>query len=172
MPSPPPSSIEQLHADVDRRAGHLHVLHAATLQCKRGCSGCCVDELGVFEVEAAPIRAIHALLLATGAPHAVGGCAFLSADGACRIYAERPYVCRTQGLPLRWLDDDDAELRDICPLNDAGDAALVELDAAACWTLGPVEADLAALQLASSPAPRVRLRDLFAHGVASVAETR
>ncbi|MEO6418158.1 MAG: YkgJ family cysteine cluster protein, partial [Polyangiaceae bacterium] len=94
-----------LHAEVNHEAGHLHVLHEARLACKRGCSACCVDELTVFEVEAAPIRLRHAELLATGAPHVEGACAFLDDEGACRIYAERPYVCRTQGLPLRWVEE-------------------------------------------------------------------
>ncbi|MBK7707050.1 MAG: hypothetical protein IPJ30_15135 [Acidobacteria bacterium] len=55
-------------------------------------------------------------------PHTRGACAFLDQD-ACRIYPDRPYVHRTQGLPLRWIEDDLEEAfkyRDICPLNEAG----------------------------------------------------
>jgi hypothetical protein len=157
-------SILAVHADVDRVTRRLHVLHAARSHCRRGCSSCCVDDLTVFEVEAARVRLHHRELLATGTPHAAGACAFLDEGGACRIYAERPYVCRTQGLPLRWSDptDGDVEIRDICPLNEAGEP-IAQLSADACWTLGPVEERLARLQLASEPrAARVRLRDLFA----------
>lgn len=140
------------------------------MQCGKGCHGCCEDDLTVFEVEAAPIRERHAALLATGRAGSVGACAFLDAQGACRIYAERPYVCRTQGLPLRWLEDEQVELRDICPLNEAG-VPIEELEAEACWTLGPAEEQLACLQLATSPsAPRVSLRSLFAAS-ASVIDT-
>ena len=32
-----------------------------------------------------------------------GACAFLDGEGGCRVYPDRPYVCRTQGLPLRWI---------------------------------------------------------------------
>ncbi len=135
------------------------------MQCGKGCHGCCEDDLTVFEVEAAPIRERHAALLATGLAAPIGACAFLDAEGACRIYAERPYVCRTQGLPLRWLEDEQnepVELRDICPLNEEG-VPIEELEAEACWTLGPAEEQLACLQLATSPsAPRVSLRSLFA----------
>jgi hypothetical protein len=156
--------IAALHADIDRATCRLHVVHAARLQCREGCSACCVDDLTVFEVEAAQIRRRHAELLATGAPHAAGACAFLDERGACRIYAERPYVCRTQGLPLRWTeerDDGAIELRDICPLNEAGEP-ITQLPADTCWTLGPVEERLALLQLgAGTGARRVRLRDLF-----------
>lgn len=158
-------TVDALHAEVNSEARRLHVLHAARLQCRRGCSSCCVDELTVFEVEAEPIRRHHAELLAAGAPHAVGACAFLDEEGGCRIYAQRPYVCRTQGLPLRWLDEQDGEpveLRDICPLNEAGEP-IEELAAGDCWTLGPFEARLAELRPAAGERlARTRLRDLFA----------
>ena len=154
-----------MHADVDVEARRLHVVHAERLACRRGCTSCCVDGLTVFEVEAEPIRRIHAALLATGVPHEEGACAFLDDEGACRIYAERPYVCRTQGLPLRWVEERDGhpvELRDTCPLNDLA-GPIEELPAEDCWTLGPVEERLAKLQLAASPsAPRTLLRALFA----------
>lgn len=145
----------------------MHVLHGARLACRRGCSACCVDGLTVFEVEAEPIRRHHAALLATGLPHAEGACAFLDPEGGCRIYAQRPYVCRTQGLPLRWIEEQDGqpvELRDVCPLNEAG-PPIELLPADDCWTLGPVEERLARLQLAAtaSAAPRrTSLRALFA----------
>jgi hypothetical protein len=161
--SPSPDAVAALHGDVDREAGRLQVIHAERLECRRGCSGCCVDDLTVFEVEAAPIRRLHAELLATGVAHTVGACAFLDEESACRIYAERPYVCRTQGLPLRWIEEragGDVELRDICPLNEAGQP-IEELSAESCWTIGPFEERLARLVI--EPATRVRLRDLFIH---------
>ena len=157
-------SIAELHAEIGREAGRLHVLHAARLQCRQGCTSCCVDDLTVFEAEAAHIRRHHAQLLATAEPHAPGACAFLDAHGGCRIYEQRPYVCRTQGLPLRWLEDRDgsaAELRDICPLNEAGEP-LEALPSDACWSLGPTEERLAKLELAAPGVTgRSRLRDLF-----------
>ncbi len=91
----------------------------------------------------------------------------LGAEGECRVYASRPYVCRTQGLPLRWAEAG-TERRDICPLNDAaGD--LLELPPEACWTLGPVEQRLAAAQARASggEATRVTLRSLFSSDQAS-----
>lgn len=171
------TGVVALHAELDRATRRLYVLHAERLQCRRGCSSCCVDGLTVFEVEAEPIRLKHAALLAEGVPHPEGACAFLDEEGGCRIYAERPYVCRTQGLPLRWLDEVDGEIvemRDICPLNEVGDPVehLAEED---CWTLGPFEERLAKLQVASRPSrpssptgpsgsTRTSLRGLFARG--------
>ena len=158
----PLAALRALHAEVDARAGALATRQAERLHCRRGCSACCVDDLRVFAIEAERIRAGHAELLARGEPHAPGACAFLDGAGACRIYADRPYVCRTQGLPLRWLDESArAELRDICPLNETG-PPLESLPEDDCFTLGPFEARLAALQAEhGAPGARVALRALF-----------
>ena len=148
--------IDALHDDVDRRAAALAARHAARMACARGCSGCCVDGLTVFEVEAERIRRGAAELLASGTPHPPGRCAFLGSEGECRIYALRPYVCRTQGLPLRWLDDDaEVEYRDVCELNDIPVETLASEE---CWTLGDTEERLARMQ---GDGRRVALRDLF-----------
>ena len=158
--------LRALHDEVDARAAELAGRHAGRLRCGRGCSACCLDGLTVFEVEAERIRRAHAELLSDGEPHAPGACAFLDAEGACRVYAERPYVCRTQGLPLRWIEEEAggrvAERRDICPLNEAG-PPLESLSSRDCWTLGEVEGRLAALQAARDGGAlrRVALRSLF-----------
>ncbi len=152
--------IVELHREIEDEANALARAHAARLQCKKGCHDCCVDELSVFEVEANRIRSKFGALLSSGRPHPPGACAFLDAEGACRIYEARPYVCRTQGLPLRWLDEDGDELveyRDICPLNEAGEP-VEALAPSSCWSLGPFEERLAAMQ---GDGRRVRLRDLF-----------
>ena len=161
--------VEQLHALVNEAAAPVEQANASRLTCRAGCSDCCADGLTVFAVEAAVIRRHHADLLASAAPHPPGACAFLDGDGQCRIYAQRPYVCRTQGLPLRWLEEDELEeeiieSRDICPKNVAGGPALEELEADACWTIGPFEQRLADRQHASDGdrGERVSLRGLFA----------
>jgi Fe-S-cluster containining protein len=160
------TALEALYREVDERAARLSELHAERLQCHRGCSACCVDEITVFDIEAANIRRHHDSLLTAGAPHPPGACAFLDEVGACRIYAQRPYVCRTQGLPLRWLDEAEGgepiELRDICPLNEAG-PPLEQLHEECCWTIGEFEGRLAELQRHASGGAlqRVALRALF-----------
>ena len=155
-----------MHDEVDRRAAELAAVHGDRLQCKRGCAECCIDGVTVFEVEAERIRAEHPELLARGRPHAPGSCAFLDEEGACRIYASRPYVCRTQGLPLRWFDEDPesgeiSELRDICVLNEEGGDPLPILQESACWTIGPYEDRLREIQEKTGTARRVALRTLF-----------
>ena len=125
-----------------------------------------MDGITVFEVEARNIREHYGGLLELGVPRTEGACAFLDHEGTCRIYPHRPYVCRTQGLPLRWLDEDETgnvfELRDICPENENG-PAIVTLPEEQCWTIGPFELRLAALQALVSGKETLRgpLRSLF-----------
>ncbi|MEA2465284.1 MAG: uncharacterized protein QOJ98_3031, partial [Acidobacteriota bacterium] len=68
--------IEELHAEIDTRAAALAAVHTGKLECRRGCFGCCVDGITVFEVEADRIRLGAASLLATASPHPPGRCAF------------------------------------------------------------------------------------------------
>lgn len=157
-----------LHDEVDAEVAPLVAMHRDRLRCGRGCTDCCTDDLTVLEVEALRIRAAHGALLDHAEPAPEGRCAMLDADGACRIYDARPYVCRTQGLPLRWIDEQApgewVELRDICPLNDPG-PPIEALDLHECWSLGIHEPRLAdlqdELQQDDGPLRRVALRDLF-----------
>ncbi len=158
--------LREIYRSLEDAAERLSRHHGERLRCVRGCCDCCVDEITVFEVEALHIGSRYAELLREGEPHPEGACAFLDSKGDCRIYDARPYVCRTQGLPLRWIDEtpegDLVEMRDICPLNDPG-PPVVELPEEACWTIGPVEEMLAGLQatLAGGELRRVLLRALF-----------
>jgi hypothetical protein len=158
--------LGELHREVDALTSQVTAKHAGRLGCRRGCAGCCQDDLSVLAIEAARIRAYHATLLEQARPHCPGACAFLDGEGACRIYEQRPYVCRTQGLPLRWFEQDadswGRELRDVCPLNLRG----VDLDALsedAVWLIGPFEIRLASLQaeFGGEQVQRVPLRSLF-----------
>jgi hypothetical protein len=159
--------VERVHGVVEELVAPIVAGHGARLRCRSGCNDCCTDGLSVFELEAAVIARHHGPLLQEGLPHAEGACAFLDEAGACRIYEHRPYVCRTQGLPLRWLELDEdgqpAEVRDVCPLNVDGGPPLEELEAGACWTLGPFEERLGARQamLDGGEGRRIPLRSLF-----------
>lgn len=107
------------------------------MQCKAGCCACCRDQLTVCDVEASLLREGTDAMTATATERLEGRvmdfdasspCVFLEDDGRCAVYASRPMVCRTQGLPLRYpagvLADEAAFARtaegdDVtwCPLN-------------------------------------------------------
>ncbi len=165
--SGPLEALRALHDEIDREAARLEEIHRGRLQCGRGCSACCLDGLTVRAVEAERIRTAHPVLLREGRPGPVGACAFLDADGSCRIYADRPSVCRSQGLPLRILFETEEgeidERRDVCALNLEGGPPLEALDDEACWLVGPFELRLEAIDEAfgGEDAPRVALRSLF-----------
>ncbi|MDJ0840125.1 MAG: YkgJ family cysteine cluster protein [Acidobacteriota bacterium] len=157
--------VADLHTRIDQQAKKLEELHASRLMCKRGCAACCVDDITVFRIEADHIKAHTSNLLQSQEPAPPGRCAFLDEDGACRIYPQRPYVCRTQGLPLRWIEEDEdwnlQEYRDICPLNEEGEP-IEDLSEEDCWTIGDAEAELAALEEKThGNLQRVALRDLW-----------
>ncbi|MCH2171758.1 YkgJ family cysteine cluster protein [Myxococcota bacterium] len=164
MEDDPQGELTRIHADVDANVEDLTSTHAERIHCQMGCSACCIDDISVFEVEADRIRT-HCSEVLARTPHPVGACAFLDRHGACRIYAHRPYVCRTQGLPLRWYEEQPnrtVELRDICELNEEG-PPVERLPEEECWLIGPVEGQLAELQarVDRGRRRRVRLRDLF-----------
>ncbi len=157
--------VGRLHAAVDGLVSPISARHPG-LRCAAGCASCCQDGLTVFSIEAARIVHHHRELLERGTPRREGGCAFLDDHDRCRIYEDRPYVCRTQGLPLRWLEKDAAgefEARDVCALN-ADAVALEELPPESLWTIGPVESRLAQKQdeVDGGRGTRIALRDLFA----------
>lgn len=142
------------------------------LHCRKGCHACCHDDLSVTPVEAELIRSHFEDALST-TPHPKGKCAFLDEQGLCRIYPVRPYICRSQGLPLRWIQEDpqtpelDIEYRDICELN--AEIAPDKLDPQACFSLGLPELTLqeinalhAKTENSTQVRPkRVALRSLF-----------
>jgi len=160
------NELELLYQAIDKRAAELMHLHGNRLRCFAGCCTCCVDDITVYEVEADYIRAHYADLLEHSLSHAREACAFLDDKGLCRIYAHRPYVCRTQGLPLHWLDENEdgttTAFRDICPVNNDG-TPVETLPEEQCWIVGPSEEQLAIMQYRNTgkSMTRIRLRDMF-----------
>lgn len=162
------NKLENFYEEVDKLTSALSERHSDRLKCKAGCFSCCVDNITVFEVEAEYIKHYHSDLLKGESPHPKGYCAFLNDKGECRIYEHRPYVCRTQGLPLRWLeeinDEELIDMRDICPLNDEGEP-IVNLKVEDFWTIGPFEEKLAEIQNEFNNKTfgknRIELRSLF-----------
>jgi len=105
----PETHYAALCAKVDAFFEGVQARHGASMQCASGCFDCCQSGLSVTLVEAAAIaRALvgaeSELLgaLAESAARPVEGrCVALDEEGRCRIYAARPLVCRSHGVPIR-----------------------------------------------------------------------
>lgn len=170
---PAASAREQLaalHRQVDARFSATTAAIGAPIACRRGCAGCCQDDLTVWQVEADAIAAwVHDRGLRIGV-HPAGACALLDAAGACQVHAARPYVCRSQGAVLSWAEPDGQGgvrvCRDTCPEHGLS-AELDRLPVQALFELGPAEQALvtiATLELSERGArglpQRVALRAL------------
>lgn len=128
------SYLKQLHSKIADFNEKNETLHSSQMQCKSGCYKCCLVDLSVFEVEANLIREwFHALevneqnnlklkwknnkVVVEENFHQkkVSACHFLM-GGNCSIYEARPVICRTQGLPLLYRNEE-SFFFDSCPLN-------------------------------------------------------
>lgn len=89
------------------------------IQCKPGCYDCCIN-FSVFAVEAALIAEQledHKVQIETGADF----CGLLKGTH-CSVYPYRPIICRTQGLPLGYIDEESGMVEiSACNLNFAED---------------------------------------------------
>lgn len=114
------------------------------MQCRSGCSRCCHQRFGVFEVEAHRLRTALARLARTDPqlrervreqaddPAVTHHCALL-VDDRCTVYEERPMICRTHGLPTLVRNEGGGTSLQGCPLNftteDAPRASILDLAA-------------------------------------------
>lgn len=123
------SRLDELHAKVDAFFARVLARHGDDMQCQAGCADCCRVRLTVTSVEAAAIRALvaswptarrRALADAAGAGADAAGpadrCAALDEAGRCRIYAARPIVCRSHGVPVR-MRRGHLPVLEVCPHN-------------------------------------------------------
>ncbi|HBT97317.1 MAG TPA: hypothetical protein DEB25_06665, partial [Desulfobulbaceae bacterium] len=108
---------DRLIKEVDSQIEGLRRFLGPRLNCRPGCAACC-QPFSVFALEAALIVGRMAKLAANQAqPSAPGVCVFLDND-LCRIYAIRPLICRSQGLPLAYADLERQCLEvSACPIN-------------------------------------------------------
>jgi Fe-S-cluster containining protein len=118
--------------------GILDVL-TIRITCSEGCSSCCTA-ITLFPVEAAALTAaLDALpeeqqtaIRRHVAGHADGERCPLLENHRCLLYAARPIICRTHGLPIIY-NVEGQRTTDCCPLNE-GDgesvpgSAIIDLD--------------------------------------------
>ena len=141
------ATLVQLRTRVDAHFDQALARSPTAFQCAAGCDACCHVRIGVFAVEAVPIREALARLETTDPalrtrvraqaddPQHQDRCALL-VDGRCAVYADRPLICRSHGLPIAVLDptETSGQLRlDHCPLNFQSEtpprASILRLDA-------------------------------------------
>ena len=109
-----------LRNQLDKEILRLENKHKNHLACKKGCDLCCLN-FSVFPLE------FEVILEETGgifnplsktnniSPETPASCSFLN-NHSCTIYNSRPFICRTHGLPLLYMNDDEWELS-YCELN-------------------------------------------------------
>jgi uncharacterized protein len=107
-----------LRKELDEEIDRLESIHSNHLACKKRCDLCCMP-FSVFPVEYEVIKEEFEVLLASETlkeeSHSVGTCAFLK-NHSCSIYESRPFICRTHGLPLLYMENEEWVLSH-CELN-------------------------------------------------------
>lgn len=109
---------ERIRDKVDTLSEKLEGEHQKHLSCKMGCDLCCMD-YSIFPVEYYSIReALKASSFVPDLPsvNKPDSCVFLK-DHKCTIYDERPVICRTHGLPLLFMGENDNWELSACELN-------------------------------------------------------
>ena len=115
--------IEEYHKlrdEIDERSKTLENEHKKHLSCKSSCDLCCMD-YNIFPVEFYSI--LNELQNQKFKPEShskkeeeSSSCVFLK-DHKCTIYASRPVICRTHGLPLLYTNNNDEWELSTCELN-------------------------------------------------------
>ena len=104
----------KLVVEVDQSVKDLSEQHKNHMLCKKGCDMCCMD-YSVFPVEYMAIKEALNTNEVDRHESVDGTCIFLK-NHECQIYESRPIICRTHGLPLLFMNDDQWELS-ACELN-------------------------------------------------------
>lgn len=130
LPRPDPSirpAYQQLIAEIDLAVDTLSAkLGAGSLRCGPGCSSCCTA-FSVLPLEAALLTTALPVL-----PVKSPGDSYLCrllVDHLCTAYPYRPVICRTQGLPIAYVEKALGQIEvSACPLNFADDYRFVQED--------------------------------------------
>jgi Fe-S-cluster containining protein len=117
------ANYDALVARVDAFSARIQLEFSSDFHCRRGCDSCC-RHLSLFAVEGAALRRAWLRLPAPAreeiarrarASEEDGPCPLLK-DRACLLYAARPLICRTHGLPLLYRNGEIPQVT-FCPLN-------------------------------------------------------
>jgi Fe-S-cluster containining protein len=160
---------QELTTKVDTFFTRVQSRYGSAMQCKAGCTACCHVRLSVTALEASVIREGLAGLpeaerarLAWRAEHgAPGSCPALEADGRCALYAWRPLVCRSHGVPIRQREPDGTAAVSACEKNFEGGAGLPEVAPECVLDQGTLSTMLGALDAAYADARGAKRGERF-----------
>lgn len=165
--------LTRLRAQADALFDRTQAAYRDQMQCRPGCFGCCQGGLSLTQVEAHTLReglrALDAPARADLRAHVQSYvrdnnktyCALL-VEGQCGLYAARPLICRTHGMPLRFTDESDDVFVDVCPLNFTEPDALENVEPSYMLDLDHLNTALVMIdRLASLGAERVAILDLL-----------
>ena len=123
------NDYHRLLATLDAEIARIGARHAAALSCGPRCASCCLA-FSVLPLEAACLREALGALPPTSREQLDRNLAEgddrcpLLIDDLCSVYAARPVICRTQGLPLAYVDAEREAIEvSACPLNFSDDFA-------------------------------------------------
>lgn len=99
----------QLRTRIDRFVESVFARYSKQIACRPGCGQCCCGGLTLVMVEAVVLgealgieaERVH---LQAGQPplYEDGHCGLLDDENRCMTYKDRPLICRTQGMPLKY----------------------------------------------------------------------
>lgn len=164
-------NYRQLLTRIDALCHGIKEALSEHITCSEGCSSCCTA-ITLFPVEAAALVAALEQLPEEDAEairrhvaeHANGERCPLLAHHRCLLYAARPIICRTHGLPILYTDGQERTV-DCCPLNltegeSLAGSAIIDLD-----KLNTLLVAVNALFLSKSDAPDLPERLTIAEAI-------
>lgn len=106
----------KLQDNLNSRIAELEKIHEKHITCKNKCSACCMN-FGILPIEFYAIKNALGNQIFTQNSNNLEECALLQ-NNSCSIYKFRPFICRTQGLPNVYFNDE-TEVWDlsVCELN-------------------------------------------------------
>ncbi len=124
----PLQAYHRLQRRMDRFFRQVKRRERNNLACRVGCSDCCQRDLALFPVEVDLLVAAAqelpenvrrgVLQRARRALHdSEAPCPLLDQRGKCLVYANRPMICRSHGLPLLITFPGKEPSLSVCPLN-------------------------------------------------------
>lgn len=120
-----------LLAEIEDVFERIAARHRARIECRAGCSDCCRCRLSVAHVEAeyfakglaALPPSLRERLRRQARDPDREMCPALGDDGNCQVYAWRPVICRSHGIPLRYparVPLAEKKVIDVCDKNFVG----------------------------------------------------